>query len=115
MPATLMTFDQPLAFLLLIIFFPLVAYLARRRLRRLPGRRGTIVLSVRCLLLFFIVTALAQPAVLQATRPLKVVFAVDVGAGELPAQRTAVGAWISRAVHDLKPEDTAALLTYASV
>ncbi len=109
-----MTFDQPLAFVLLIGLIPLVTFLGRRRLRRLPGRRGAVVLATRCLLLFFIVAALAQPSLLQPNRPLNVVFAVDVSGGIPPARRAAVGAWIAGALRRLKPADTASLLTYAS-
>src|SRR5438105_2206375 len=107
-----MTIAHPLA-LLLLVLAPLAAVVGARRLRRLPGRRGAVVLAVRCLLLALLVGALAGPGLVQPYRRLSVVFLVDTSASVLPAQRAAAQAWITRALRRLGPTDTAALLTFA--
>jgi len=107
-----MVLDQPLA-LLLLALLPLAAVLARRRLRRLPGRRGALILALRCLLLALLVGALAQPALVQSYSKVSVVFLVDSSASIAPTQQRYIRAWVGRALRALRPADQAVALTFA--
>jgi len=109
-----MVLDDPLA-LLLLALLPLAAVLARRRLRRLPGRRGALILALRCLLLALLVGALAQPALVQSYSKVSVVFLVDASASIAPTQQQYIRTWVGRALRALRPADEAVALTFAGV
>jgi len=109
----MLIFTAPWA-LLLLGLLPATALASRARLRRLPGRRGALVLTLRLLVLGLLATALAGPQWRTRTQRVAVMFLVDASASVGAAgQRTGM-TWTANATATGGPRDEAGMILFGA-
>ena len=101
--------------LLLLLLLPIVAVLGRARLRRLPGRRGPLVLSLRLFVLGLLILCIANPLWRIGTwrTGSSVLFLVDSSASVGAAQVTGM-TWAERATMTAGSRDTSGVVLFGA-
>jgi Ca-activated chloride channel family protein len=109
----MLTFTTPWA-LLLLVLLPVTALAGYTRLRRLPGRRASLVLALRLLVLGLLVAALAGPAWRTTERRVAVMFLVDASGSMGPDGQRAGMTWAEQATLAAGPHDQAGMVLFGA-
>ena len=105
------SFEQPLALLLLAPALGSVLYLWRQSRRGREGMRGRLIPASRMLLVTLLVVALAIPAVRYTVDRQAVVFVADLS-DSVAQQRTQVEEFVSQAMEARGSDDKAGVVAF---
>lgn len=101
------------AALLLLLFIPLVVYLARKSLANLSRTRAVLSIGLRILLLSLLVLALSGLRIRTTSRDLAVIFLVDVSASVSQDNRQQTLAFINRGIENASTRDYIGVVAFA--
>ncbi len=100
--------------LVLLVLLPVTAVTGYARLRRLPGRRAPLVLTLRLLILGLLVAALAGPEWRTTERRVAVMFLVDASGSVGPGGQRAGMTWAARATLAAGAQDQAGMVLFGA-